>query len=257
MSVDTPDTSAIALHRRPLVAIPSRFAASTSALRYAAEVTAREIVAAVYAAGGEPVQVHPDATQTDVEVATRLEFAEGLILPGGGDLSPRWAGQPQHPSLYDVDEEQDAFDLAVAKVALARGIPLLAVCRGLHVVNVALGGTLVVDMDSHEGAMGHHRHRIHHVTVDQGSRLSSVVGASLEVSCYHHQALAGLGDGIVVTARSEEGVVEGVELPSAPGWFLGVQWHPEDSWRTSGAQQALFEALVQATRTITGRAPSS
>jgi putative glutamine amidotransferase len=241
--------------QRPLVAIPSRFAASTSALRYAAEVSARELVAAVYDAGGEPVQVHPDATQTDDEVAARLAFADGLLLPGGGDVSPRWSGQPHHPSLYDVDEEQDAFDLALARVALSQGVPLLAVCRGLHVVNVARGGTLVPDMDSHAGAMGHHRHRVHHVTVDQGSRLSSLVGASLEVSCYHHQALASLGEGLVVTARSEEGVVEGVELPSASGWFLGVQWHPEDSWRTSRAQRALFEALVRATRTRTGTAP--
>jgi putative glutamine amidotransferase len=244
-----------AMPRRPLVAIPSRFAASTSALRYAAEVSARELVAAVYAAGGEPVQVHPDATQADDEVASRLAFADALLLPGGGDMSPRWSGQPAHPSLYDVDEDQDAFDLAIARVALARGVPLLAVCRGLHVVNVALGGTLVLDMDSRDGAVGHHRHRVHHVTVDQGSRLSSVVGASLEVSCYHHQALASLGDGLVVTARSEEGVVEGAELPSAPGWFLGVQWHPEDSWRTSPGQRAIFEALVQATRTRTGTLP--
>jgi len=231
---------------RPLIAIPSRFAESTSALRYAAEVSARELVTAVYAAGGEPLQVHPDGSLDDDEVARRLAWADGILLPGGGDLSGRWSGQGHHPSLYDVDEEQDAFDLAVARVALARGIPLLAVCRGLQVVNVARGGTLVQDMDSHDDAMGHHRHRVHHVTVDPDTRLSSVVGQSVEVSCYHHQALDGLGDGLVVTARSEEGVIEGVELPSSPGWFLGVQWHPEDNWRTVTQQRAVFEALVSA-----------
>jgi putative glutamine amidotransferase len=73
------------------------------------------------------------------------------------------------------------------------------------------------------------------------------VGPSVEVSCYHHQALETLGDGLAVTARSEEGVIEGVELPSAPGWFLGVQWHPEDNWRTVASQRAVFEALVSAT----------
>lgn len=233
--------------RRPLIAIPSRFAASTSALRYAAEVSARELVAAVYAAGGEPLQVHPDGSLGDEEVAQRLAFADGILLPGGGDMSSRWTGQPPHPSLYDVDEEQDAFDLAVARVALQRGVPLLAVCRGLHVVNVARGGTLVQDMDSHDDAMGHHRHRVHHVTVDQGTRLESVVGESVGVSCYHHQAIDVLGEGLVVTARAEEGVVEGAELPDVPGWFLGVQWHPEDTWRTDPAQLALFEALVAAT----------
>ncbi len=233
--------------RRPLIAIPSRFAASTSALRYAAEVSARELVAAVYAAGGEPLQVHPDASSSDDDVARRLAFADGILLPGGGDVSSRWFDQPPHPSLYDVDEEQDGFDLAVARVALARGVPLLAVCRGLHVVNVALGGTLVQDMDSHDGAMGHHRHRVHHVTVDQGSRLAAVVGETVEVSCYHHQALATLGEGLVATARAEEGVIEGADLPSASGWFLGVQWHPEDTWRTDAQQLAVFEALVAAT----------
>jgi putative glutamine amidotransferase len=232
--------------RRPLIALPSRFAASTSALRYAAEVSARELVAAVYAAGGEPLQVHPDGSLSDDEVAERLAFADGVLLPGGGDLSGRWSGQGHHPALYDVDEEQDAFDLAVARVALARGVPLLAVCRGLQVVNVARGGTLVQDMDEHDGAMGHHRHRVHHVTVDPDTQLSAVVGQSVEVSCYHHQALDALGDDLVVTARSEEGVVEGVELPSAAGWFLGVQWHPEDNWRTVPQQRAVFEALVAA-----------
>lgn len=233
--------------RRPLIAIPSRFAASTSALRYAAEVSARELVSAVYAAGGEPLQVHPDGSLTDEEVAQRLAFADGVLLPGGGDLSSRWYGEEPHPALYDVDEEQDAFDLAVARVALSRGVPLLAVCRGLHVVNVARGGTLVQDMDGHDDAMGHHRHRVHHVTVDQGSRLAEVVGESVEVSCYHHQALAALGEGLVVTARAEEGVVEGADLPGVPGWFLGVQWHPEDTWRTDPRQLAVFEALVAAT----------
>ena len=231
---------------RPLIALPSRFAASTSALRYAAEVSARELVSAVYDAGGEPLQVHPDGSLSDDQVAARLAWADGILLPGGGDLSGRWSGQGHHPSLYDVDEEQDAFDLAVARVALARGIPLLAICRGLQVVNVALGGTLIQDMDAHDGALGHHRHRVHHVTVDPDTRLRSVVGQSVEVSCYHHQALDTLGDGLVVTARSEEAVVEGVELPSSAGWFLGVQWHPEDNWRSLEQQRAIFGALVSA-----------
>lgn len=243
---------ASAARRRPLIAIPARFAASTSALRYAAEVSARELIAAVYAAGGEPLQVHPDGAASDDDVAQRLAFADGILLPGGGDLSSRWFDQPPHPSLYDVDEEQDAFDLAVARVALGRGIPLLAVCRGLHVVNVARGGTLVQDMDSHDDAMGHHRHRVHHVTVDPGTQLASVVGDSVEVSCYHHQAVATLGDGLVACARAEEGVTEGAELPSVPGWFLGVQWHPEDTWRTEPQQLAVFEALVAATSLTVG-----
>ncbi len=237
--------------RRPLIAIPSRFAASTSALRAQAEVGSRNLVNGVYAAGGEPLLVHPSAPGgevSDAEVAARLHWADGILLPGGGDLSGRWSGQGHHHTLYDVDEEQDAFDLAVARVALARRIPLLTVCRGTQVLNVALGGTLVQDMDEHDGELSHHRNHVHHVTVDHGSRAVSVVGESVEVSCYHHQCLAVLGDGLVVTARSEEGVVEAVELPSYDGWFLGVQWHPEDTWETSPQQLAVFRALVDACR---------
>jgi putative glutamine amidotransferase len=237
--------------RRPLIAVPSRFSTSASALRHRAEVGSRNLVSAVYAAGGEPLLVHPDAPDgvaDQDDVTGRLAFADGILLPGGGDLSAHWAGQGDHPSLYDVDVEQDSFDLAVARHALAAGVPLLAVCRGTQVVNVALGGTLVQDMDEQEGELSHHRNHLHHITVDPGTRAASILGDSVEVSCYHHQCLAALGDGLVVTARSEEGVIEAVELPSADGWFLGIQWHPEDTWQTEPKQLAVLAAHVEACR---------
>lgn len=237
--------------RRPLIAIPSRFSTSASALRHRAEVASHNLVSAVYAAGGEPLLVHPSApggVVDDAEVAERLAWADGILLPGGGDLAAHWAGQPEHHTLYDVDEEQDAFDLAVARHALAARVPLLAICRGTQVVNVARGGTLVQDMDEHEGDLSHHRNHVHHITVDHGTRAETVVGESVEVSCYHHQCIADLGDGLVVTARSEEGVIEAVELPAHDGWFLGLQWHPEDTWRTEPKQLAVVAALVSAAR---------
>jgi len=235
--------------RRPRIAIPARFSTSASALRYAAEVTSRNLVDAVWAAGGEPLVLHPhapDGVADDAEVAERLEVADGVLLPGGGDLGAHWSGQDAHHTLYDVDDEQDAFDLAVARVCLERGIPLLAVCRGLQVVNAARGGTVVQDMDEAYGEMRHHRHRVHAVAVDEGSLLAGVVGDKIESSCYHHQCLADLGSGMEAVARSEEGVIEGVEIPDAVGWFLGVQWHPEDTWATDGQQLAVFRALVEA-----------
>ena len=241
---------------RPQIAIPARFSASASALRYAAEVTSRNLVDAVFAAGGEPLMVHPHAPGgrvDDEEVAERLRVADGVLLPGGGDLGARWSGQEDHPTLYDVDLEQDAFDLAIARVCLERGIPLLAVCRGLQVVNVVRGGTVVQDMDEAYGEMRHHRHHVHTITVDDGSVLFATVGGKVESSCYHHQCLDRLGDGLVVVARAEEGVVEAVEIPSAPGWFLGVQWHPEDTWAGDPQQLAVFEALVDAARSRLAR----
>lgn len=236
---------------RPRIAIPARFSTSASALRYAAEVTSRNLVEAVWAAGGEPLVMHPHApggVADDAEVAARLEVADGVLLPGGGDLGAHWSGQSPHHTLYDVDDEQDAFDLAVARVCLERGTPLLAVCRGLQVVNALRGGTVVQDMDETYGEMRHHRHRVHAIAVDSGSLLESIVGDKVESSCYHHQCLADLGFGMTAVARSEEGVIEGVEIPSAPGWFLGVQWHPEDTWATEPQQLAVFEALVAAAR---------
>ena len=126
--------------RTPIVVIPGRFSASASALRYRAVVTARALSEAVLRAGGEPVTVHPWApggSVTPEQVADRLRFADAVLLPGGGDLSPERYGQAvAHDAVYDVDHEQDAFDLAVAEWALGAGVPLLAVCRGTQVVNV-------------------------------------------------------------------------------------------------------------------------
>jgi putative glutamine amidotransferase len=232
--------------RRPLIAIPARFSASASALRYGAEVTARALLEAVYAAGGEPVVVHPVAPGAQVDpdrIAERLWFADGMLLPGGGDLDPRWAGQDPHATQYDVDEEQDAFDLAAGAFALASGLPLLAICRGTQVVNVQRGGDLVQDLCD-----GGHRHLVQEIAVDRDSRLAELTGSRPTISCYHHQSLGRLGAGLRAVARSADGVVEAVELDESLGWYVGVQWHPEDTAATDPAQAALFRALVAAAR---------
>jgi putative glutamine amidotransferase len=234
--------------RRPMVAIPARFSASASALRFRAEVAARKLVEAVYAAGGEPVVVHPHAPGgqvSDQEVADRLWFADAVLLPGGGDLASHWYGASPHASEYDVDQEQDAFDLAVARVALARCIPLLAICRGTQAVNVALGGDLVQDMAD---AGGNHRHVVHPIRVAPDAVMAGIVGTAPRISCFHHQSVARLGDGLRAVAHSADGVVEAVELADHDGWYVGVQWHPEDTTAEDPAQAALFSAFVTAAR---------
>ncbi|MFJ9896006.1 gamma-glutamyl-gamma-aminobutyrate hydrolase family protein [Streptomyces sp. NPDC091280] len=235
---------------RPLIALPARFAATTSALRYGAEVTARALVEAVWRAGGEPAAIHPyapDGTADPAEVAARLARFDGVLLPGGGDLAPyRYGAGAAHESVYDVDDQQDGFDLEVARRTLESGLPLLAVCRGLQVVNVALGGTLEQDMG---GPEREHRHVVHPVTVEPGSLLARATGAEkVDASCYHHQRVDRLGGGLRVTARAADGTVEGLELPGAQGWFTAVQWHPEDTAHEQAAQQGLFDALVRAAR---------
>ncbi|RVU27899.1 gamma-glutamyl-gamma-aminobutyrate hydrolase family protein [Streptomyces antnestii] len=235
---------------RPLIAVPARFAASTSALRYTAEVNARALIEAVWNAGGEPVTLHPHApggTADPTEVATRLARFDGLLLPGGGDIAPhRYGATAVHAGVYDVDDTQDAFDLELARQALHLGLPLLAVCRGLQVVNTVLGGTLHQDMG---GPEREHRHVVHPVAVERLSLLEQATGAEkVDASCYHHQRVDRLGSGLEVTARAADGTVEALELPGARGWFTAVQWHPEDTAHEDPAQRGLFEALVRAAR---------
>lgn len=229
---------------RPLIAVPARFSATTSALRYAAEVNARALIEAVWRAGGEPVGIHP----AESDVASRLARFDGVLLPGGGDLAPhRYGAATTHDSVYDVDELQDTFDLRVARHALGAGLPLLAVCRGLQVVNVALGGSLEQDMG---GPEHEHRRLVHPVRIRRGTLLEEATGAGkADASCYHHQRVDRPGEGLTVTATAADGTVEGLELPDAQGWFTAVQWHPEDTAHEDPAQQGLFDALVSAART--------
>jgi putative glutamine amidotransferase len=232
--------------RRPLILIPSRFSDSASALRYRAEVAARALVEAVYQAGGEPLLMHPHAPNGHAdadEIRERLRIADAVLLPGGGDLDSTWSGQSPHPSQYDVDLEQDAFDLAVARVVLEQDLPLLAICRGTQAVNVVLGGDTVQDMDA---SGGHHRHRVHDIEVAPDARLNQICGPRLKASCYHHQCIDRLGQGLEVTAHAEDGVIEAVELPARQAWFVGTQWHPEDTAATDPAQAALFAAFIAA-----------
>ncbi|MFD7666799.1 gamma-glutamyl-gamma-aminobutyrate hydrolase family protein [Streptomyces sp. NPDC059788] len=240
---------------RPLIALPQRFSAAASALRYGAVVTARALSEAVLRAGGEPFMMHPGPPE---EAAERLARCDGVLLPGGGDLTPHLydTGAEVHYRVYDVDAEQDAFDLSVARHALAGGLPLLAVCRGLQVVNVALGGTLRQDMG---GGEEEHRHRVHHVALAAGSTVAKAMARAqrpeaareadkVEVSCYHHQCTDRLGEGLAVTGRAADGTVEALELPGRGAWFAAVQWHPEDTAVSDPAQQGLFDALVEAGR---------
>ncbi|WP_330241466.1 gamma-glutamyl-gamma-aminobutyrate hydrolase family protein [Streptomyces sp. NBC_00525] len=235
---------------RPLIAIPARFSTGATALRHAAEVNARALVEAVWRAGGEPATIHPYAPggrADPADTAARLARFDGLLLPGGGDLAPhRYGAGHAHASVYDVDDEQDAFDLEAARQASALGLPLLAICRGLQVVNTALNGTLHQDMG---GPGRDHRHVRHPVHLTPGSTTARVTGTDrIEASCYHHQHIDRLGTGLTVTARATDGTVEAIEAPDTPGWFLAVQWHPEDTAATDPTQQAIFNALITAAR---------
>lgn len=242
---------------RPVIVIPARFSDTASALRYRGEVVPRTLIEAVYAAGGEPVVVHPHAPEgfTADEVAARLRFADAIVLPGGGDLSPTWTQAEWHKTHYGVDLEQDRFDLAVARWATDQGLPLLAICRGMQVLNVALGGRIVGDMSDLSGGIGPHLDLIHEISLKPDSAAGALLGNSVQVSCFHHQCIEDVAPSLRPVAHSADGIIEAVEAadPVDGVWALGVQWHPEDTALEDPQQMRLFDALVQAARMARAR----
>jgi putative glutamine amidotransferase len=180
-----------------------------------------------------------------------LDRFDALVLTGGPDLDPETFGQLPHPKTYGVDRDVDDFELPLVHDAIARGIPTLAICRGVQVLNVALGGSLYQHIPDDPGTEPHGRPgepnggRLHDVTIDAGSRLAAVMEATtVAASCHHHQAIDKVGDGLHVVARAADGIVEALELDHPEQWLLAVQWHPEDTAGTDQAQQHLFDALV-------------
>ena len=190
------------------------------------------------------------------DAAALLDRLDGLVLSGGIDVDPALYGEAPHPKLGRVDRHRDEFELALTREALARDLPLLAICRGQQVLNVATGGSLVQDIPSElKGAVTHdapgrRTRRSHTVEVTPGSKLGEILGeGTLSVNSFHHQAVDRLGKGLVVSARSSrDGVIEGVERPGA-AFVVGVQWHPESFWNDERSFQRLFDAHVQACRT--------
>ncbi len=232
---------------RPRIALPGRFTESASALRHRGLVSARRLVEAVWLAGGDPVTLLPAAGPDGTDWHERLAGFHGVLLPGGGDVNPaRYGMSDDDPSLYDVDDIQDESDFTLAAYALDHGIPLLAVCRGLHVVNALLGGTLIIDMDVN------HRHHKHVVALRDPADRLGFGRPAVAASCYHHQAIDRVADRVTVLGRAEDDAVEAIAIESR-AWACGVQWHPEDGFDTDPAQLKPFERLVLEARLSAGR----
>lgn len=200
-------------------------------------------------AGGEPVVLKMSDTAADV-----LARVDGVLLTGGADVDPALYGQDPHERT-EVDPDRDRFEVPLARAALAADAPLLAICRGVQVLNVAAGGTLVQDLPSQAPSDLQHsidvpkNHVAHTVRIEPGSRLAAVIGGAARidacaVNSRHHQAVDAVAPDFVVSAVSPDGVIEAIERPSAP-YCLGVQWHPENFWRT-GEFDSLFRSFVEA-----------
>jgi putative glutamine amidotransferase len=191
-------------------------------------------------------------------VAEALAGVDGLLLTGGGDVEPSRYGEPPHATLEDVDPSRDQFEMGLITAARRSDLPIFAICRGVQVLNVSGGGTLVQDIPSQvAGALNHSlsvpQHQpyelAHEVWVEKDSLLSNLMCERLEsdscdVNSRHHQAVNHVAPGFKVSATAPDGVIEAIEDPSQR-FCLGVQWHPENFWRT-GEFRALFEAFLEA-----------
>jgi len=199
-------------------------------------------------AGAVPVLIPPQPENA----ADLVETLDGILLAGGDDCDPAEYGEEKHPTCETMDPRRQKNDLGLAKLARERGIPTLGICLGVQVMNVAAGGTLIqdigsaVDTDIDHASEPSDRHR-HDVHVDSSTTLGRILGdQEFNVNSSHHQAIGRVADGLRVTAKAPDGIVEGLEDPSHP-FYVGVQWHPEDMPGESSAS-AIFGAFVEAAR---------
>ena len=207
-------------------------------------------IQAVQRAGGIPVLIPPVFSRE--QIPTLLERLDGVLITGGGDLDPALYQGEEHPRVYGIEPERDSMEIHLVRMALEASMPLLGICRGVQVMNVALGGTLYTDLaDQMPGALkhdyfpGYPRNTLAHaVQVHPQSLLARVLGGTqFEVNSLHHQGIRSVAPSLRVTAHAPDGLVEGVEVDGHP-FAVGVQWHPE--WLQEYApQQALFSAFVQ------------
>lgn len=197
----------------------------------AADLLPSSYADAVALAGGLPVLLPPAALEEPARSArVALDGLHGLILAGGADIDPARYQAPRDEHTGPPRTNRDTWELALTDAALERRMPVLAICRGMQVLNVALGGDLVQHLPDHVGHTGHcpviGKHGKHAVVLGGDSTIGRLLGTSAQVPTYHHQGVGRLGSGLVASGWAEDGLVEAVELPGAR-WVVGVQWHPE------------------------------
>lgn len=259
---------------RPRIGIPVRLSSSLDPDPRVGEANELFdfIVDLVRDGGGDPVLLAAESGDPDSghgRLAEILTGLDGVVLPGGGDMDPRLYGEEQRAECYDVNLAQDRLDLAVARGTIDRDLPLLGICRGHQLLNVLYGGTLVQDMAAssvthHEpaaaeadpngpGGAGTGPWAWHDVDIVPGSKVAGLYGAqgrteglAVRIASGHHQAVARVADGLVVTAVAGDGTVEALEDPER--WVASVQWHPEARELPAEERIAPFRAFVDACR---------
>jgi putative glutamine amidotransferase len=224
-----------------LVLIVGRLAAETKGVRGQPFAAGQRYFHAITRAGGTPLML-PPMPELVQEVPALIRRVDAVVLHGGGDVDPRHYGQePSAEQLYGIVPEHDEVELAVVRAALEADVPTLAICRGMQVLNVVMGGTL----NQHIGSEAHWMTYTHDVSLDEGSLAAEAIGTAHPAACHcvHHQALDAVAPGLTVTGRTPDGIVHAAEVPGAR-WIVATQWHPEDSAATDPEQQRLFDTLL-------------
>lgn len=247
---------------RPFVGLTARRLAAGRVSRWQAAGTGEQqpYLDAIHRAGGHAALLAPvEGFHGDTAAAVARDLltrVDALVLTGGPDLDPTTYGQVPHDTVYGLDTVVDAFELELARAAHESSIPTLAICRGLQVLNVALGGTLHQHIPEHPGVTPHGTPAVddgallHAFDLDPSSRIAAAIGTtSVRGSCHHHQAIDRLAPPLRVVAQAADGIIEACELHAASDrFFVAVQWHPEDTAADDPVQQRLFDALVAAAR---------
>jgi putative glutamine amidotransferase len=238
--------------RKPLVAVPAYpvVPGRIEGWRDAGIAVPEPYLAALKRAGAQEAVLMPEPLG-EQDASDLLDHFDGLLMLGGPDLDPTTYGQTDAGYTYGISHLRDAFELTLLRAAIDRSMPTLAICRGAQALNVLLGGTLDQHITGRDGLLSHGipgvegGAALHDLEIDPGSKLATAMGVTrAECSSHHHQAVDELGDGLTITARAPDGIVEGIEL-DGEAWVVGAQWHPEDTAGRDGAQQALFDTFVR------------
>jgi putative glutamine amidotransferase len=241
---------------RPIIGLTSQPKHSRSAAGdIDSHVLAHTYTDSVLRVGGLPVLLVPVPGD---HIDAVIDHIDGLVLTGGGDVDPGRYGETSSGTVSGVDFDRDEFELELARRALLKRLPTLAICRGLQVLNVALGGTLIQDIATEVGSMDHHQigHLVYdghqRVRLDPGCLVSKVVGTTqLMVNSIHHQAIKDTAPGLRAVGWAADGIIEAIEHDDRDWTMLGVQWHPEYLGETDDeASFALFSSLIEAARSV-------
>jgi putative glutamine amidotransferase len=230
----------------PLVAIPTYHLGPGKVGNWQGAYALPEpYVAALVAAGARVALLPPAQPGAAAELLGRVD---GLLLAGGGDIEPARYGAGDHPAQYGTDPDRDELELELAGAAVRLGVPTLGICRGVQLLNVAFGGTLIQHLPDGDGLLEHRneaKQAMHDVEVAASSRLAAALGQT-RAHClsHHHQGLDRIGDGFVPVAWAADGLVEGIERDQ--GWTVGVLWHPESTAAADPVQQRLLRGFVEA-----------